>query len=219
MRSEYLETSSVMRQRRGICLVISSPSGGGKTSVINGLVASLPNARHSISYTTRKCRSSKDSVDYQFIAESRFRAMIQEGSFLEWAEVHGNLYGTHRGDLVELLATGFDVLLDIDVQGAEQIRDHFQEAVFVFLIPPSWKELEKRLRNRGSEDVSMIEKRLRNARAELLDLWNYDYVVINEELSHAIARIDSILNAERCTLKRFKPSREWCGLLNNKEET
>ena len=188
---------------RGLCLVLSAPSGGGKTTLIREMLRKFENLRHSISYTTRSPRNEADDQNaYHFISDTAFRQMIDEDRMLEWAEVHGKLYGTSADDLEELLSLGYDVAMDIDVQGAIQLRDRLREAVYVFIVPPSMEELERRLRNRRSETEENLRRRLTNARREIKYLDEYDYVVVNDELDEAIDHLRSILIAEHLSTSR-----------------
>lgn len=187
----------------GLCMVMSAPSGGGKTTLIRAMMTRFPNLRHSISYTTRKPRSDRsDWSDYHFISDAEFDCMVEKGEFLEWAEVHGSRYGTSRKDLRELLQAGHDVVLDIDVQGAVQMKKIYPDAVYVFIIPPSASVLETRLRTRNSETPESLARRLENAKREISAYSSYDYVVINDELDESVMQIESILIAERLSTKR-----------------
>jgi guanylate kinase len=193
----------------GICLILSAPSGGGKTTIIRALMEMFPNLRHSISYTTRQPREDKsDITDYHFIDEKKFRAMVEAEEFLEWAEVHSFLYGTRRRDLETLLGHGYDVVLDIDIQGAARMRNVFPAAVHIFIMPPSLETLEQRLRDRESESERSIQKRLENAHKELDAFQSFDYLVINDEFEKTIDQIRSILIAERCKTNRFSFARK-----------
>jgi guanylate kinase len=179
--------------------VVSAPSGAGKTTLCRALTDSLENLRHSISYTTRKPRPGEiDGRDYYFVTEERFRNMVQAGDFAEWAQVHSNLYGTSRRVLNEMRTDGTDVILDIDTQGAGQIKEKCQEAVFIFILPPSLEILEERLRNRKSDNEDEIKKRMRRARDEIRDYAMYDYIIVNRDFERALAELRSIVLAERC---------------------
>ena len=151
--------------RRGLALVVSAPSGAGKTTLCRRLLAEDDSISFSVSYTTRPPRAKeRPGVDYFFVSRKTFEEMIKAGAFLEWAEVHGNLYGTSKGQVLEALEAGRDVLLDIDVQGAAQVKEILgRDAVLVFVLPPGFEELERRLRKRSTEDEATIRKRLENA--------------------------------------------------------
>lgn len=196
-----------MKRKEGQLFVVSAPSGAGKTSLCRALTDELDNMRHSVSYTTRQPRPGEiDGRDYHFVAIDRFREMIQAGDFAEWAEVHSNFYGTSRRVLDGMRAEGIDVILDIDTQGAKQIREKFQgQAVFIFIMPPSLEILEERLRNRKSDHESEIRKRMQRARDEMRDYVLYDYVVVNRDFSRALVEIRSIVIAERCRTRLIDP--------------
>lgn len=188
-----------MKRREGMLFVVSAPSGAGKTTLCRALTDSLENLRHSISYTTRKPRPGEtDGRDYYFVTEERFRNMVQAGDFAEWAQVHSNLYGTSRRVLNEMRTDGTDVILDIDTQGAEQIKEKCQEAVFIFIMPPSLEILEERLRNRKSDNEDEIKKRMHRARDEIRDYTMYDYIIVNRDFERALTELRSIVLAERC---------------------
>jgi len=189
-----------MKQREGLLIVVSAPSGAGKTSLCRAVTDSLENLRHSVSYTTRKPRPGEiDGRDYYFSATDRFRDMIKAGDFAEWAEVHGNFYGTSRRVLDGMRREGIDVILDIDTQGAKQIRDKYEgQAVFIFIMPPSLEVLEERLRNRKSDHEDEIKKRMQRACDEIRDYSFYDYVVVNRDFDRALVELRAIITAERC---------------------
>jgi len=191
--------------RRGLLFIVSAPSGAGKTTLVERLVEQLPNLTMSRSYTSRTTRHGEaDGVDYNFVSRERFEAMIARGDFLEWAEVFGNLYGTCAHDTERLLADGCDVVLVIDVQGARKIRARVMETTTVFVMPPSFSELEQRLRGRSKDPEDAIQRRLEVARAEVAAFADYDYVVVNDELGGAVDRLRSIVIAERATLRRMQ---------------
>jgi len=193
---------------RGLLMVVSAPSGTGKTTVVERLVETCPSLARSRSYTSRKARAGeRDGVDYNFIERSQFEAMAAQGGFLEWADVFGNLYGTGRADTEALLARGDDVVLVIDVQGARQVRSRVPEAVGVFLLPPSFETLEVRLRGRCQDEETAIRRRLATARAEVSAVGEYDYVVINDELTRCVGELCAIVTAERA-----KRMRRWPGI-------
>ena len=188
-----------MNKRDGLLFVVSAPSGAGKTTLCRAVTDSLENLRHSISYTTRKPRPGEiDGRDYYFVAADRFRDMIQAGDFAEWAEVHSNFYGTSRRVLDGMRGEGIDVILDIDTQGARQIKTKYEgQAVFIFIMPPSLGILEERLRNRKSDHENEIKKRMQRAREEIRDYTMYDYVLVNRDFERALIELRSIITAER----------------------
>ena len=188
--------------RRGVMLVLSSPSGAGKTTLSRKLLASDPGITLSISVTTRPRRTDEvDGRDYHFIDAQRFEAMRGAGELLEWATVFGNWYGTPRGPVESAIASGRDVLFDIDWQGTQQLRDKaHSDLVSVFVLPPSGKELEQRLHTRAQDSHAVIAGRMAKAVDEMSHWAEYDYVVINRDLDQAFAEVQAILSAER--LKR-----------------
>ena len=193
------------RHRRGISFVISGPSGVGKTSICRQVVAVMSDVTQSVSYTTRSPRPQEcHGREYHFIAHDAFQQRIANGEFLEWAQVHGNLYGTSRQQIDDTTQAGLDVLLAIDVQGATQLRASDLNAVFVFLIPPSWEALTARLQQRGSETSEAQKQRLAVARGELGRYTEYDYVVRNDHLTTSAAVLKSIIMAERHHVKRMQ---------------
>ena len=197
-----------MKKKEGLLFVVSAPSGAGKTSLCRALTVELENLRHSISYTTRNPRPGEiDGRDYYFVTPDRFRQMVQAGDFAEWAEVHSHLYGTSRRVLDGMRAEGIDVILDIDTQGAKQIRDKYDgRAVFVFIMPPSLEILEERLRNRKSDREDEIRKRMRRSKDEMRDYTLYDYVIVNRDFDRALLEIRSVITAERCRTQLIDPA-------------
>ncbi len=186
--------------RRGLLLVLSAPSGTGKTTLVGRLVERVPGLVRSRSYTSRPARPGEvDGVDYHFVAPARFREMIEAGAFLEWADVFGRLYGTSAGDTESCRAAGLDVVLVIDVQGAQQVRRRAQDAVGVFVLPPSFRTLEERLRGRAANtaDAADLDRRLCDARREVEMIGDYDYVVVNDEIDACVDRLRHIVLAER----------------------
>ena len=172
--------------RKGIALVISAPSGAGKTTLVQRLMQEFPQFGYSVSCTTRQPRLGEvDGKDYIFLSREEFEQRRAQGYFAEWAEVHGNLYGTPLAPVKNSLQNGQDVLFDIDVQGAAQMKLSLAEAVFVFVLPPSMEELDRRLRGRGLDDEATIERRLTNARQEIRESRWYDAMVVNDELDAA----------------------------------
>ena len=187
------------QSERGTLIVVSAPSGAGKSSLAGRVLKRIADLRFSISYTTRGRRGSEqDGVDYYFVSEDEFRVMQERDEFLECAEVHGFLYGTHEKPVDDLLSQGLDVMLDIDVQGAEQVRRRVPEAILVFIMPPSCEVLETRLRARNLNAPDDIERRLRNAAIEVQLYERFDYVVLNDDLDRALAQLEAIIVAERC---------------------
>jgi guanylate kinase len=192
--------------RRGIMLVLSSPSGAGKTTLTRNLLEQEENVALSVSVTTRARRPSEiDGVHYHFVTKQQFEGMRDSGQLLEWAEVHGNYYGTPREPVEKALSGGRDVLFDIDWQGTQQLYEKMRDdVVSVFVLPPSADELKMRLERRAEDSEAIIAERLRNA-AEEFRHWNeYDYILVNRDLDKSFTRLRSILTAER--LKRVKMS-------------
>ena len=190
---------------RGLLFIVSAPSGAGKTTLVERLVEQAPHLKMSRSYTSRRARDGEtDGVDYNFVSRERFEAMIAAGELLEWAEVFGNLYGTRAEDTERLLASGHDVVLVIDVQGARKIRSRGIETTTVFVMPPSREVLEQRLRGRSKDSEEAIQCRLRVARDEIASFVDYDYVVVNDELTAAVDRLRSIVVAERARRPRMR---------------
>ena len=193
-----------MMVSKGILFVLSAPSGGGKSTILKRVMADLPGLVFSVSHTTRPPRpGEKNGRDYHFVNRDTFQEIQQRqpSGFLEWAEVHGNLYGTSREEVEQHLLKGNDVILDIDVQGAMQVMDAV-EPVTVFISPPSLAELESRLRRRGTENKEDLALRLQNACQELKYKDQYAYLVINDQLASAVESLRSIIIAERCRRKR-----------------
>lgn len=189
--------------KSGIIFVISAPSGTGKTTICEGLLKTLDDLKMSVSHTTRKPRTGeKTGVDYHFVDEQTFHKMIENDEFVEWAEVYGNFYGTSKRAINDILNSGHDVLLDIDIQGAKNIKRIYPESVLIFILPPSIYELEQRLINR-KEDRAVIRKRLSKAVDEISQYELYDYIVINDNLERAIKEILSIITAERLKTARI----------------
>jgi guanylate kinase len=182
----------------GIPFVISAPSGAGKSTLVGDLRAGVEGLAFSVSHTTRPPRQGdREGVDYHFVERGAFEQMMREGAFAEWAEVHGNLYGTSLRALREQLSAGTDVVLDIDVQGALQIASTVPQTVLVFILPPSWQELRRRLESRGLDPTEVIEKRLKNAREELDRAHRYHYLVVNDDRERAVRELCCIVRAER----------------------
>jgi guanylate kinase len=185
--------------------IISAPSGSGKSTLVARLLAGVAGLMFSVSYTTRKPRGAeKEGENYRYVSRDEFERMIGRGEFLEWAEVFGNYYGTHRGILEEAQAAGCDLVLDIDVQGARQLKEQVPEAVTVFILAPSRQILEKRLRARGEDRDEVIQRRLRDAAEEIRNYKQYDYVLINRDLTESDAALSAIVHAERVRRSRME---------------
>jgi len=194
---------------RGLLFIVSAPSGTGKTTLVERLVRDLPNLHLSRSYTSRGAREGEqDGVDYNFISRDRFAAMVRDGAFLEWADVFGHCYGTAAADTEAMLARGDDVVLVIDVQGARQVRSRGIENVGIFVLPPSAAILEQRLRGRSQDSEEQIRQRLETACREVGEYAEYEYVVVNDELEAAVARIGAIVLAERARVKTMRRTAE-----------
>jgi guanylate kinase len=193
-----------VKTNEGMLFVVSAPSGAGKTTLCKAITESLENITHSISYTTRRPRPGEiDGRDYYFVSEQRFQEMIDAGDFAEYARVHGNFYGTSKRVLQAMVREGIDVILDIDTQGARQIKASTGPAVFIFIMPPSMAILEERLRNRKSDQEEEIQGRLRRAADEIREYQMYDYIVVNRDFERALSELRSIIIAERCRMKIF----------------
>ena len=194
---------------RGLLFIVSAPSGTGKTTLVERLVRNAPNLHISRSYTSRSARAGEqDGVDYNFISRARFDAMVLDGAFLEWADVFGNCYGTSAADNEAVLARGDDAILVIDVQGARQVRSRGIETVGIFVLPPSAAILEQRLRGRSRDTEEQIRKRLEVVCREVSEFTQYEYVVVNDELETAVARIGAIVLAERARVKVMRGAAE-----------
>jgi len=194
-----MKTGTKPPHRDGILFVISAPSGAGKTSLFKELIDIFPDLRHSVSYTTRPMRGKEvDGVDYHFVTPERFTQMVDSAAFAEWAQVHGNYYGTALQTLTAARDSGCDILLDIDYQGAAILKRHLKNAVFIFVLPPDFDELQRRLEKRNSDSAAVIAMRIENARREVAEAHWYDYIVVNDVFSVALEQLKSIVIAERC---------------------
>ena len=193
--------------RRGLLFVVSAPSGTGKTTIVERLVQVVPNLRMSRSYTSRPARAGEcDGVDYNFITRPRFEEMVRANAFLEWADVFGNLYGTGAADAEHELASGRDLVLVIDVQGARQVRDRRTDTIGVFVLPPSFSALERRLRGRSKDSEEAIRRRLVTARREIDAVTEYDYIVVNDDLDASVDQLRAIVLAERARRLAMAPA-------------
>ena len=194
---------------RGLLFIVSAPSGAGKTTLVERLVERTPHLKMSRSYTSRRVREGElDGVDYNFVSRDRFETMVAAGEFLEWANVFGNLYGTSAGDTERLLESGHDVVLVIDVQGARKVRRCGMETTAIFVMPPSFGALEQRLRGRSKDTEDAIQRRLEMARQEVVSYAEYDFVVVNDELTSAVEWLRAIVVAERARLRRMRAAAE-----------
>jgi len=184
--------------KKGHLFIISAPSGAGKSTILKGILKEDPALRYSISYTTRPLRGNeRDGVDYYFISAAAFRKKIDSGELAEWAEVHGHLYGTPAGFLIDSLNRGYDVLFDIDVEGAKRLYAKYPEATLVFIAPPSMEELKRRLAERGMDSTEAIEQRLNNAKAEMAEAGRYHHVIVNDDLVRAVSELKAIIEKAR----------------------
>lgn len=189
----------------GLLIVISGPSGAGKGTLCNLIKKEFPNIYYSISATTRSPRQGeRHGVDYLFMSKEEFLELRDANGFLEWAEVYGNYYGTPRSKVEENIAQGRDVILEIDIQGALHVKKQYPEGVFIFIVPPSIKELKRRIETRGQDSPEDISKRLKSAHTELAYVSEYDYVIVNDKIEAAIAKLKSIIIAEKCRPQRRK---------------
>ncbi|MGO9953830.1 MAG: guanylate kinase [Dissulfurispiraceae bacterium] len=197
-----------MKKGKGSLFVVSAPSGAGKTTLCRKAGEILSGLLHSVSYTTRAPRPQEvQDVHYTYVDKDKFCGMIDDGEFIEWAEVHGNFYGTSRRRIEDIVTRGNDVILDIDVQGARQIKEHYPQSTLIFILPPSMTVLEKRLFDRMSDSPEVIEKRLKKAREEICEYKYYDYVIVNDLFEEAFGVFSSIIMAERNSIE--KVDHEW----------
>jgi len=186
--------------------IISAPSGSGKSTLVSHLMRHVPGLRFSVSYTTRAPRGEeRDGREYYFISREQFEARVERDEFLEWAEVFGNYYGTHRSELDRAALEGVDLVLDIDVKGARQLKERIPGAVSIFILPPSREVLEQRLRARSQDSGPVIERRLREAAEEIRNYSQYDYVLVNRELDSSVATLVSIVSSARSRRERMEP--------------
>ena len=184
--------------KKGHLFIISAPSGTGKSTVVSELLKQYPNFHYSVSYTTRSPRPGEtDGVNYRFVDEETFKKLIKENFFAEWATVHGALYGTPKKEIEEVLDQGKSVIFDIDVQGGMALKNHFPEATTIFLTPPSFEELKKRLSGRKTDTPKQIEKRLQDSQKEMTYQDKYDYCVINDEVSRACHELSTIIDQHK----------------------
>ncbi|UFS68951.1 guanylate kinase [Geomonas sp. RF6] len=200
--SAVLEAPAEFR-REGALFVISAPSGAGKTTLCKEIIDIFPNLRHSVSYTTRTPRPGEvHGRDYFFVGQDEFSRMVAAGEFAEWAEVHGNFYGTSLKILQEHRAAGIDLILDIDCQGARTLKGRFDGGVYIFILPPTMEELRRRLTGRSSDTAEVIERRIENASSEISQARWYDYIIVNDQFPVAVEQLKSVLIAEQCRTSR-----------------
>jgi guanylate kinase len=199
---------------RGDLFVISAPSGTGKTTLVKQLLERLPDLDFSVSYTTRpQRRGETEGVDYHFVDKATFEQMTRDNEFLEWATVHGESYGTSARLVDQSLAQGHDVLLDIDTQGAASIRRLRRDATLIFILPPSFDALRQRLQGRGLDGATEVDRRLRNARQEMEKYRDYDYLIVNDSVDQALARLEAVVLAHRSRVARTASACE--GIVNS----
>lgn len=197
---------SRLQPRRGIIFILSAPSGAGKTTISRAALKAIDGLDLSVSLTTRAPRENEaEGIDYQFVNEEEFNQRVASGELAEWARVFDACYGTPRLPLENAIASGRDILLDIDIHGARQIRRSYpHDAVAIFVIPPSFRELEERLRHRGTESEAEIESRLRRAREEAATYPEYDYLVVNYDIGESLSRLEAVVTAERLKVGRLR---------------
>ena len=194
-----------MQGNRGVLIVISGPSGAGKGTICKALLEKQDNIYISVSATTRSPRAGEiEGVNYYFLTKDDFEEKVKENGFLEYANVHGNFYGTPKGNVEKMLDEGKDVILEIDIQGALQVKENFKEGVFIFILPPSMEELKQRIIKRGSETEESLMTRFKNAYKEINYVSKYNYAVVNDTLDIAVSKVESIIAAEKCRVDRIK---------------
>jgi guanylate kinase len=211
MASIPLKSDDSLPPRRGIIFILSAPSGAGKTTIYREALKAIKNLEFSISLTTRVRRKNEaDGIDYSFVSEEEFNRRQSSGELAEWARVFESSYGTPRAPLDAAIASGHDILLDIDIQGAQQIRAKYpRDAVSIFVLPPTLEELAGRLRGRATEDESKIQHRLQKAREEAEAYPEYDYLIVNAEIQKSVAQLETIVNAERLKVSRLREFAPW----------
>jgi guanylate kinase len=200
------ETQPAEDEARGILFVVSSPSGGGKGTLIRRMLSKVSYLGYSVSFTTRTPRNGEvDGREYFFVDRARFDQLVAADEFLEWAHVHGKLYGTSRSQVLRELSAGRDIVLEVDVQGAASIREQVPDSVSVFILPPSFEVLRQRLLDRGTDSPEELDLRLRNAPTELKDYAAFQYLIINDDVERAADQLSAIVHAERARLHRQGP--------------
>lgn len=190
----------------GQLFVISGPSGVGKSTIIKGVRGRVTDLGYCISHTSRRPRKGEaEGRAYYFVKKEIFKKMIEEGAFVEWAEVYGDLYGTSFSSLNSQVDKGLDVVMDLDTQGAQNVKNHFKDSILVYILPPTFEALEERLRKRATDDEKIIERRVEKASRELKSCVDYDYLVFNDDKENAVAELSSIIMSERCRNSRRFP--------------
>ncbi|WP_294156511.1 guanylate kinase [uncultured Clostridium sp.] len=198
---------------RGLLIVISGPSGAGKGTICKSFLERNPEVAISVSATTRSPRKGEvEGVNYYFMSKEQFKEKIVENDFLEYAEVYDNFYGTPKSNVEEMLESGRDVILEIDIQGALKVKENTEEGVFIFILPPSMEELKARIIKRGSETPESLMKRFKSAYKEINFISRYNYAVVNDEVETSVEKLEAIINAEKCRVDRIKHS-----ILDSKE--
>ena len=194
-----------MVKRKGLLLVVSGPSGAGKGTICKSILEQNDHIKLSISATTRKPRTGEvHGVNYFFIEKEEFKTMIEQGEFLEYAQIYDNFYGTPKSAIMETLEKGQDVILEIEMQGARQVKEVYPEGIFVFVLPPSLKELKNRIVGRGTETAEEIEKRFSCAFEEIKQIDDYDYFIVNQDVEKSVKELESIISSEKNKVTRYK---------------
>ncbi|MGL5615655.1 MAG: guanylate kinase [Sarcina sp.] len=202
------------QQNKGVLIVISGPSGAGKGTICKALLEKHPEIKLSVSATTRMPREGEvDGINYHFLAKETFVKRLDEGDFLEHAEVYGNYYGTPKSNVEAILNQGHDVILEIDIQGALKVKEQSEDGVFIFILPPSMEELKQRIIKRGSETPESLMTRFKSAYQEINYVSKYNYAVVNDTVESAVNKIESVLTAEKCRVDRLKET-----ILDSKED-
>ena len=205
----------MLKEVKGLILVLSAPAGAGKTTLCKRLLQTSPTFISSVSFTTRSPRKQEiEGVDYYFVSREDFEKLIKKNAFVEWAEVHGHLYGTSKKFLEENIKAGKDVILEVDVKGGTKIKEKYPQAILIFILPPSWQELEKRLHKRATEDEKSIKERLSTAKQEIKYLPYYDYFLVNDDINATTKRLLLIIEAERYKINRV-PEKEINRVIKN----
>ncbi|MGD0307794.1 MAG: guanylate kinase [Acidobacteriota bacterium] len=195
--------------RKGSLIIVSGPSGAGKSALASAVISRLKDLHFSVSYTTRAPRGDeRDGVEYHFVRKAEFEGLIRGNEFLEWAEVYGNYYGTARKFIDDTLSSGKDVLLDVDVQGARTMRRKRPDAISIFIMPPSYQVLRRRLENRKLDKDYVIEQRLKIARREIVQYKDYDYLIVNDDFDESVKELEAIILGSRCQMTSRAESAE-----------